>query len=576
MSSNETTEAANVNAIFEGFFIQMVLPGQEKSARNVVTEKLGAGWAVNPVGDSGTEFEVVYDRNSDAEKVTLSAPEAWEASYQLRAQPGVVGAEPLFGVPLPERPPAASEAGFSFVDAPHLAGSNDPQWSLKKMRIMEAWALFGAGQEPGQGVIVGHPDTGYRKHPELSDRLLIEKSYDFVKDDNDAEDELEAGFLLFPGHGTGTSSVIVSPKDGQANYPGGGFVSGIAPGAKLIPYRVSRSVILLSPQNLSYAIERAADSGAHVISISMGTGFFNSRLRTAVLYAQRRGVIIQAAAGNYVGYVVWPAAYDEVIAVAASNADDGTWLYSSRGKQVDVTAPGESVWRAHVSGDADHTTFDVARGSGTSFAVASVAGVAALWLSYHGRDNLIARYGAEKIPFIFNDILRRSCEPGLEWDTDNYGPGIVKADKVLNAPLPDNVTALVPQSAFSLEQNVPLDSGGVSTFAHLFEQHLPANQQAAGFAVAQPSQLRSKLAALLQTPEAELDSRLREVGQELAFLFTINPKLYDLFAATLLSQQPESAALTVAADSASSAGVEAVRLKLLEKGTSDALKMKIS
>lgn len=576
MSSSETMYVANGRAIFEGFFIQMVLPGQEERAREVVAERLGAGWAINPVGDAGTEFEVIYDKRSDAEQVALSASEAWEAAYHLRAQPGVVGAEPLFGVPLPERPPATSDAAFNFEATSDPDGSDDPEWSLKKMRVMEAWALFEAGHEPGQGVIVGHPDTGYRKHPELADRLLAEKGYDFVKDDNDAEDELEGGFLLFPGHGTGTSSVIVSPTGKQATYPGGGFVSGVAPGAKLIPFRVSRSVILLSPQNLSYAIERAADSGAHVISISMGTGFINSRLRAAVLYAQKRGVIIQAAAGNYVGYVVWPAAYDEVIAVAASNADDGTWLFSSRGNKVDVTAPGESVWRAQVTSNADQITFDVERGSGTSYAVASVAGVAALWLSYHGRDNLIARYGAEKLPFIFNDILRRSCEPGPEWDADNYGPGIVKADKVLSAPLPDNVNALVPQSAFSLEQNVPLDSGRVSTFAHLFEQYLPAHRQAADFAAAQPSQLRSQLATLLQTPEAELDSRLKEVGQELAFLFTTDSELYALFAAALSSPPPDSAALAAPTDSVPSAGVEAVRLKLLERDASDALKIKIS
>ena len=68
------------------------------------------------------------------------------------------------------------------------------------------------------------------------------------------------------------------------------MVSGVAPGAKIIPIRTGVSVItLISSFNLANAIEYAADRGAHIVSISMG-GIFNWRLRQAVLFGHSIGV----------------------------------------------------------------------------------------------------------------------------------------------------------------------------------------------------------------------------------------------------------------------------------------------
>src|SRR5207302_4211505 len=118
--------------------------------------------------------------------------------------------------------------------------------------------------------------------------------------------------------------------------------------------------------------------------ISMG-GLGNWRLQQAVAFAQKRDVIICAAAGNCVHFVVWPAAYDEVIAVAGCNAARQIWTGSCRGSAVDVTAPAESVWCADASKQNGAVTFSMIRGTGTSYAVATTAGVAALWLAHHGR-----------------------------------------------------------------------------------------------------------------------------------------------------------------------------------------------
>ena len=129
---------------------------------------------------------------------------------------------------------------------------------------------------------------------------------------------------------------------------GPAFVSGAAPG-RVHMIRTDpddASVVLSSMRGLCRAIAHATARGAHVISISLGGPWPSATLRRAVEDAVSAGVIVLAAAGNHVRFVVFPAALEEVIAVAASTIRDEPWSGSSRGDAVDITAPGASVWRA--------------------------------------------------------------------------------------------------------------------------------------------------------------------------------------------------------------------------------------
>ncbi len=602
MTKQPRLELKTPQLIFEGFILQMVQAGQERQARAAVTRVLGAGWKVKAYGDSGIDFEVTPRKAKRRSKALVGW--AWEKTYRLRAQPAVVYAEPMLTLPVSAPPEFRHEASELHADLSALQPekklateirsevfgtnplpeSDDPAWSIKQIKVLEAWQRFPANKVPGQQVVIGHPDTGYSEHPEIFTRLLPAKGFDYVRNDADAKDDLDSGALLFPGHGTSTSSVIVSPQGAQANYGSSNgapiAVWGVAPGATLIPLRISRSVVLdtfwagSGVLNLSKAIEFAADQGAHVISMSVGTGFANSRLLKAVQYAQRRGVIVCAAAGNYVPFVVWPAAYSEVIAVAASNARRQTWRFSSAGSAVDVTAPGESVWCAGVSKPAN---FSVGRGSGTSYAVATVAGIAALWLSHHGRDKLVARYGVEKIPIIFNQILRDNCEAMPNWKS-GFGRGLVNADKVLAAALP-SAAAPIPLMASALREHPAIDGGGLATFTHLFESALPKSARTRGFTAASiaETELWSRLAELLNVTEEELTARLKEVGQELAFHLAADPVLYQQFANALSRKKRRPADSESGFAALASVGdVAAVRARLLAKPTSKALKGKLS
>ena len=271
-SSGAEIPAGGENApVFEGFALELA-DHSASDAKRIVADALGQHWNVRRFGDRPNDYEV-WDKPA-----ALSVEKAWQTAYALRALAGVAYAEPLFMVSLTDTRQLAPTSGAAAVEeeaavrglcaeAEPLAESNDPEWSLKQARVFEAWTQLPAGTPPGDGIVIGHPDTGYRRHPEIVQNLLIELGRDFVDGDSDAEDPLVQGPLRNPGHGTGTASVMVSPRGpSQAGAGSAGAVSGVAPGAKIIPIRTGVSVItLISSFNLANAIEYAADRGAHIV-----------------------------------------------------------------------------------------------------------------------------------------------------------------------------------------------------------------------------------------------------------------------------------------------------------------------
>ena len=370
----------------------------------------------------------------------------------------------------------------------------------------------------GAGVVVGHPDTGYTRHYEIwsanaaANRLRIDKGYDFLKADADAEDELRKSRWYsprWPGHGTGTASVIMG-ADGPPP-PGKRSMTGAAPRASLVPLRVSESVILLDYDNLAMALRRGGDAGHHVVSISMGGPSPIDYLERALDHAIERGVIVLAAAGNVWPFVVWPAHYDQVIAVAASNCRDRAWSKSATGGAVNISAPGESVWRASAGEDRGAADDDVGRSSGTSYAVATAAGACALWLAHHGRDALIAKYGHPRhLAPVFKEVLTtQGVDTPAGWDVRSLGSGILNAEKLLKARLP----ATPPAGGFRrLRATGPASPTGLEDIVGLFPG-------------VSPNTVRRGVERLLNTSGAELGGVLADHRSELRLRLGVDPAL---------------------------------------------------
>ena len=205
----------------------------------------------------------------------------------------------------------------------HAACSVGFHWAIDASFVQEAWneplSPNVGGKHFGEGIRIAHPDTGILPHPELASSIIdAQAAFDFVDDDPDATDPLGSGN---PGHGTSTASVIVS----DFNATGVAGVSGVAPRAALIPLRVSNSVVHYSWTRLTDAIDHAVAGNAHVVSMSLGGPLPSFVLHDAIADATDAGLILVAAAGNGWPFVVFPARYDEVIAVAASNCADQRW-----------------------------------------------------------------------------------------------------------------------------------------------------------------------------------------------------------------------------------------------------------
>ena len=156
-----------------------------------------------------------------------------------------------------------------------------------------------------------------------------------------------------------------------------------------MPLKVLDSQEMGSVSSLARAIVWATDRGARIVNLSLGVPRSSRTLEEAVRYARDRGVLLIAAAGNsYNGpnAPIYPAAYPEVIAVAATTSADGHASYSSAGPYVDLAAPGGDPEGSQDSTPENWITStywtegrsSYGRLSGTSQAAAHVAGVAAL------------------------------------------------------------------------------------------------------------------------------------------------------------------------------------------------------
>jgi serine protease len=366
---------------------------------------------------------------------TLGTRELFAIGYALADALDLVSAEPDLGTDFyvdPEPPrhdPAVESAAVSGLCWVTAEPPADRRWALQSTRVLDAWS-----RSKGEGIVVAQPDTGVAAHDEIDASMFaVEQSYDVLDDDPNPTDPLTPG-TANPGHGTGTASVLCSPEAGQ--------IAGAAPLAKVAPIRCIHDVKVFDTSPVAAAISHAVSARCDVISMSLG-GIPGRAMHAAVRAAVEADLIVVAAAGNCVRTVVWPARYDEVIAVAGSNVDDLRWKGSCRGSAVDITAPAELVWRAERSSQSDPMSV-VGGGQGTSFAAALVAGIAALWLSRHGRPTVIAeaRRRGVSVQRLFRAALRSTARQPEDWDTDDFGPGIADAQALLDLEL-----AAIPEVA---------------------------------------------------------------------------------------------------------------------------------
>jgi len=200
------------------------------------------------------------------------------------------------------------------------------------------------------------------------------------------------------GHGTHVAGIIAATKDNGIG------VAGVCPTCRILDVKVLNDTGYGSTSAIANGINWAVSNGAKVINMSLGQRTSSRTLEAAVSNAWNKGVVIVAAAGNTgTTSKIYPAAYTNVIAVAATDNNDLKASFSTHGaKWVDVAAPGANVYSTfpnhpfYLEEQYNRSQgYDVA--NGTSMASPIVAGVAALaWSAQPGATNTSVRGYVEK------------------------------------------------------------------------------------------------------------------------------------------------------------------------------------
>jgi len=301
----------------------------------------------------------------------------------------------------------AVSVGFAPNAAAYDAQSK--QWYLEPMHAEQMWKV-----STGKGVKVAVVDTGVNANtPSLKGQVLADEVPAAVAY-HDTDD--------YDSHGTTMAELI-------AGTGAGGGLKGLAPGAKIVPYRVrldglSKAEGKKTPKPWD-AIKAAAETDAKIISMSIGQDVVNPDLEAAINYAASKGKLLIAAVGNQgegKGTIGYPAAYPYVVGVASTDSTATVSKTSSYGNYVDLSAPGEGF-----PGWCDATFRSYCVGNrGTSAAAAITSAAAALIWSAHP-------------DWTVNQVTRSLIDTaGRTWAKGNpskyAGYGFIRPRKVLENP----------------------------------------------------------------------------------------------------------------------------------------------
>ncbi len=370
---NGTRDVAVNAAAVPGEILVKFRPGISSNSIKSMSAQLG----MKQVGSVNRLGVVTMKVNGDA-KATVA---------KLKQNGNVLYAEPNY---------VATMSDFKVekvVNDPRLA----EQWAIAKVDAAGAWDV----NMGSKNTLLAIVDTGVDyNHPDLAGR--VDKGRDFINNDDDAMDA--------QGHGTHCAGIAAaSANDGVG-------IAGLAPNVSILAVKVLSASGGGSYESVASGIVYAADRGAHVISMSLGGGASSQALQDAVDYARSKGALVVAAMGNNGRESKsYPAACDGVMAIGATDINDGKASFSQYGTWISVGAPGHNILST-IPGN------KYAVYSGTSMATPYAAGLAALVKDTF--PSMTAAQLREKIEKSADDV-------GTEGFDKMFGHGRINAAKAV-------------------------------------------------------------------------------------------------------------------------------------------------
>jgi len=419
----------------------------------------------------------------------------------LRQDPAVAAVTRNRLVWLDEAAPALNAAVPAEAAAPRTTPNNPlyafQTWHYDLIDLPRAWSITTGSAT----VLVGVVDDGIRfDHPAIAPNVTSD-GYDFVNGD-DSLPLCTGGKIANSGDGNGYDSDPTIPSSYNADQTGcfrpgtlgahglhvagtigavgndGIGMTGVNWMVRIRPVRVlgigGVGASYDVAQGILYAAGLPADNGsggtvqastgARIINLSLGGADDDPMLHDAIVSAANAGVLIVAAAGNGgTSAPFYPAAYPEVLAVAAVGPDALPTSYSNFGSYVALRAPGGDFNLGGASGGGGSTLWnfgtnaaDYGFATGTSMAAPHVSGVAALVLAQNPALTAVA--------------LRTRLTSYAVGPATSYGAGLVNAYNSLTQSLgpPTQVYArLYSATTGAIGQTVLAQANGAFAFTHV-------------------------------------------------------------------------------------------------------------
>lgn len=298
------------------------------------------------------------------------------------------------------------EKAITAYNDPFLSPSeSEYQWQHVAVGSAYAWKdhYTGAGVKVAvldSGVISNHEDlkiAGHYSNLTNDDGVAITSTNDVV------------------GHGTHVAGIIGA----QSNNVGG---VGIAPDATLYNIRVMDDDGSGKDYDVIQGLIRATQMKVDIVNMSLGGPGYNGLFQDALNDAYNEGIAVFVSAGNDgVSAINYPANYDGVICVAATDTNNSRANFSTYGSWVDLSAPGVNIWSTYNGGTSSYASL-----SGTSMACPVAAGEAAVLLSAKPKS-LDGKTGKNKV----DALLQLMKSNTVKASGSGMGSGITSLTKAL-------------------------------------------------------------------------------------------------------------------------------------------------
>lgn len=416
---------------------------------------------------------------ADKQQADASGPKAPTTQVSAPATPNP---QPAPTTASPKQVAIRASTPHEYTYYPVSLTPNDPgyssEWSLQHVNAPAAWTT-----STGNGTtIVAVIDTGFAlTHEDLAsawytnpgetgttktgDRCWTgvpqDKATNNCDDDNDGYVDDWRGWNFYLGTN--------NPQAGQTNPNGAAVAHGtetaglagsignnstgittIDWNTKIMPLQVLSDDGPGYTSDVVAAIYYAVDHGASVISMSLGGSSFDTTLQAAITYAYDHNVPVVAAAGNCgtgtesgcsgmpAGTMAYPALFDHVISVGATDINDQRASFSSYGPRLDIMAPGSGSLVSPTWTPTNGTSLYSGTLYGTSFATPQVASLVSLLRAIRPSSSV------DDVRALLMATATKPTSMSGAIYSEQYGHGIINAGKALQVATSLNTTTTSP------------------------------------------------------------------------------------------------------------------------------------